>query len=136
AGCATCVGRGGGKGAGTEEAGHAGAGVLARSPPVGQPPPHPFVLAPFSPCATGWRNKAWKRPAAHTLLVGGYRASGGAGMPRDSGRQPGRTAMNAGWMFLRTELRKRWRSWLALALIVGAFAGAVEAAAAGARRTD
>ena len=44
--------------------------------------------------------------------------------------------MNAGWMFLRTELRKRWRSWLALALIVGAFAGAVEAAAAGARRTD
>ena len=44
--------------------------------------------------------------------------------------------MNAGWMFLRTELRKRWRSWLALALIVGAFAGAIEAAAAGARRTD
>jgi hypothetical protein len=44
--------------------------------------------------------------------------------------------MNAGWMFLRTELRKRWRSWLALALIVGAFAGAVEAAAAGTRRTD
>ena len=44
--------------------------------------------------------------------------------------------MNAGWMFLRTELRKRWRSWLALALIAGAFAGAVEAAAAGARRTD
>jgi hypothetical protein len=42
--------------------------------------------------------------------------------------------MNAGWMFLRTELRRRWRSWLALALIVGAFAGAVEAAAAGARR--
>ena len=44
--------------------------------------------------------------------------------------------MNAGWMFLRAELRRRWRSWLALALIVGAFAGAVEAAAAGARRTD
>ena len=39
-------------------------------------------------------------------------------------------------MFLRTELRRRWRSWLALALIVGAFAGAVEAAAAGARPTD
>jgi len=44
--------------------------------------------------------------------------------------------MNAGWMLLRAELRRRWRSWLALALIVGAFAGAVEAAAAGARRTD
>jgi hypothetical protein len=44
--------------------------------------------------------------------------------------------MNAGWMFLRAELRKRWRSWLALALIVGAFARAVEAAAEGARRTD
>jgi hypothetical protein len=39
-------------------------------------------------------------------------------------------------MRLRAELRRRWRSWLALALIVGAFAGAVEAAAAGARRTD
>ncbi len=44
--------------------------------------------------------------------------------------------MNAGWVLLRAELRRRWRSWLALALIVGAFAGAVEAAAAGARRTD
>ena len=37
--------------------------------------------------------------------------------------------MHAGWMFLRTELRRRWRPWLALALIVGAFAGAVKAAA-------
>ena len=36
----------------------------------------------------------------------------------------------------RAELRRRWRAWLALALIVGAFAGVVEAAAAGARRTD
>ena len=44
--------------------------------------------------------------------------------------------MAAGWMFFRAELRRRWRAWLALALIVGAFAGAVEAAAAGARRTD
>ena len=26
--------------------------------------------------------------------------------------------MHAGWMFLRTELRRRWRSWLALALIL------------------
>jgi len=37
-------------------------------------------------------------------------------------------------MFFRAELRRRWRAWLALALIVGAFAGVVEAAAAGARR--
>ena len=45
-------------------------------------------------------------------------------------------ALAAGWMFFRAELRRRWRAWLALALIVGAFAGVVEAAAAGARRTD
>jgi ABC-type lipoprotein release transport system permease subunit len=45
-------------------------------------------------------------------------------------------AMAAGWMFFHAELRRRWRAWLALALIVGAFAGVVEAAAAGARRTD
>ena len=43
--------------------------------------------------------------------------------------------MAAGWFCFRAELRRRWRAWLALALIVGAFAGAVEAAAAGARRT-
>jgi ABC-type lipoprotein release transport system permease subunit len=45
-------------------------------------------------------------------------------------------AMAAGWLCFRAELRRRWRAWLALALIVGAFAGVVEAAAAGARRTD
>ena len=45
-------------------------------------------------------------------------------------------ALAAGWMVFRAELRRRWRAWLALALIVGAFAGVVEAAAAGARRTD
>ena len=44
--------------------------------------------------------------------------------------------MAAGWFCFRAELRRRWRAWLALALIVGAFAGVVEAAAAGARRTD
>ncbi|MGH9027753.1 MAG: hypothetical protein ACRDWD_16815, partial [Acidimicrobiia bacterium] len=36
----------------------------------------------------------------------------------------------------RTELRTRWRGWLGLALLVGAAAGVVIAAAAGARRTD
>jgi hypothetical protein len=45
-------------------------------------------------------------------------------------------ALAAGWFCFRAELRRRWRAWLALALIVGAFAGVVEAAAAGARRTD
>jgi len=44
--------------------------------------------------------------------------------------------VTAGWFFLRTELRRRWRSWLLLAVIVGVFAGAVQSAAAGARRTD
>jgi ABC-type lipoprotein release transport system permease subunit len=44
--------------------------------------------------------------------------------------------MATGWFCFRAELRRRWRAWLALALIVGAFAGVVEAAAAGARRTD
>ena len=51
-------------------------------------------------------------------------------------RDVGGKALAAGWMCFRAELRRRWRAWLALALIVGAFAGAVEAAAAGARRTD
>ena len=37
---------------------------------------------------------------------------------------------------LGTGLRNRWRGWLGLALIIGLFAGAVEAAAAAARRTD
>lgn len=45
-------------------------------------------------------------------------------------------ALAAAWFCFRAELRRRWRAWLALALIVGAFAGVVEAAAAGARRTD
>ena len=44
--------------------------------------------------------------------------------------------MAAGWFFFRTELRRRWRAWLAVALLVAAFAGTVQAAAAGARRTD
>ena len=44
--------------------------------------------------------------------------------------------MIAGWLVLRAELRRRWRTWLMLALIAGLFAGAVQAAAAGARRTD
>ena len=48
----------------------------------------------------------------------------------------GGKALAAGWFFFRTEVRRRWRGWLAVALLVAAFAGAVEAAAAGARRTD
>ncbi len=39
-------------------------------------------------------------------------------------------------MRLRSELSARWRSWLALALLVGLGGGAATAAAAGARRTD
>ena len=44
--------------------------------------------------------------------------------------------MGAGWLVLRAEFRARWRTWLMLALIAAVFAGAVQAAAAGARRTD
>jgi FtsX-like permease family len=44
--------------------------------------------------------------------------------------------MAAVWILLQAELRRRWRTWLSLALIAGAFAGLVTAAAAGARRTD
>lgn len=44
--------------------------------------------------------------------------------------------MTATGMILRAALRRRWRAWLALALLLGVFAGAVIAVAAGARRTD
>ena len=44
--------------------------------------------------------------------------------------------MVAGWLVLRAEVRRRWRTWLMLALIAGLFAGAVQVSAAGARRTD
>jgi hypothetical protein len=44
--------------------------------------------------------------------------------------------MGAAWVFLRAELRRRWRAWLSVALLAGAFAGVATAAAAGARRTD
>lgn len=43
--------------------------------------------------------------------------------------------MAAPVLFLLAQLRSRWRGWLGLALLVGLFAGAVEAAAAGAERT-
>jgi len=42
----------------------------------------------------------------------------------------------AGWVVLRAEFRVRWRTWLMLAVIAALFAGVVQAAAAGARRTD
>ena len=44
--------------------------------------------------------------------------------------------MSVAWVFLRAELRRRWRAWLSVALLAAAFAGVVTAAAAGARRTD
>ncbi len=44
--------------------------------------------------------------------------------------------MTAGWLVVRAEFRARWRTWLMLALIAALFAGVVQAAAAGARRTD
>jgi len=44
--------------------------------------------------------------------------------------------LTVAWVFLRAELRRRWRAWLSLALLAAAFAGVTTAAAAGARRTD
>jgi ABC-type lipoprotein release transport system permease subunit len=44
--------------------------------------------------------------------------------------------LSVAWVFLRAELRRRWRAWLSVALLAAAFAGVVTAAAAGARRTD
>src|SRR6202050_3778044 len=44
------------------------------------------------------------------------------------------TGMTAVWMFFRAELRRRWRSWLVLALVAGLVGGLVTAVAAGARR--
>ena len=44
--------------------------------------------------------------------------------------------MGAVWMRFRADLRTRWRSVVALGLLIGVSLGAVTAAAAGARRTD
>ncbi len=44
--------------------------------------------------------------------------------------------MTAVWMFVRSELRGRWRSWLVLAVLVGLSGALVIAVVAGARRTD
>ena len=43
--------------------------------------------------------------------------------------------MGAVWMRLRAELRQQWRTWLALALLLGVIGGIALTAAAGARRT-
>lgn len=40
------------------------------------------------------------------------------------------------WMTARAELRRRWRTWVALGVLIGTFGGFVVAAFAGARRTD
>ena len=44
--------------------------------------------------------------------------------------------MTAPMMLVLVQLRGRWRGWLGLALVVGLFAGAVDAIAADAQRTD
>jgi ABC-type lipoprotein release transport system permease subunit len=44
--------------------------------------------------------------------------------------------VSAIWVGARAEIRRRWRPWLGVALLIGVFGGVVTAAAAGARRTD
>jgi hypothetical protein len=46
------------------------------------------------------------------------------------------SAMGAVWLRLRAELRDQWRTWLALAVLLGVIGGIALTAAAGARRTD
>src|SRR5689334_15892233 len=46
------------------------------------------------------------------------------------------SAMGAVWLRLRAELRHQWRTWLALAVLLGVIGGIALTAAAGARRTD
>ena len=44
--------------------------------------------------------------------------------------------MTAAWTVFRAGVRRRWRAWVALALLIGLFGAVVTALAAGARRTD
>ncbi len=44
--------------------------------------------------------------------------------------------MTAAWMWARTDLRARWRSWVVLGLLAGITFGLAAAGVAGARRTD
>lgn len=44
--------------------------------------------------------------------------------------------MAAVWMRARSEIRRRWKTWTALGVLIGAFGGVIVAAGAGARRTD
>src|SRR5690348_3462979 len=44
--------------------------------------------------------------------------------------------MTAAWMWARSELRGRWRSWVVLGLLAGATFGLAAAGWAGARRTS
>ena len=50
--------------------------------------------------------------------------------------EPGCNPVSAVWLCLRAELRARSRSWVVLALVVGAGCGVILATTAGARRTD
>ena len=44
--------------------------------------------------------------------------------------------MGGAWLIVRADLRRRWRTMLAMALLIGLVSGVVLVAAAGARRTD
>ena len=112
----------------------AGSAAMSRA---GLRPPEPSVGIPALTLQGGRAGGAGAAGTTTAVVLTPFAAGR---KPWPNGRQcswsVGGMALAAGWMFFRAELRRRWRAWLALALIVGAFAGVVEAAAAGARRTD
>src|SRR6185436_9778883 len=52
------------------------------------------------------------------------------------GAGEGGPSMSAVWLWVRADLRRRWRSWVVLGLLAGISVGLASAAVAGARRTE
>ena len=48
----------------------------------------------------------------------------------------GVVSMSAAWLWVRADLRRRWRSWVVLGILAGISVGLAAAGVAGARRTD
>ena len=58
------------------------------------------------------------------------------GVVRYDGETDGCAGMTAAWLWVRADLRRRWRSWVVLGLLAGISVGLACAGVAGARRTD